>query len=281
MIQAQPRVLSFTDAPALRELIAADPIANCVVDARLASVPDLDPHRFGGLIWGLDGPDGRLRAAVFHGGNLIPIGDDLEALDLLGAQLARSMRGCSSIVGPAAAVGVVWSQLAARWDRPRAIRTSQPLLVTRHAADGPVDPQVRPVVAGELERFLPAAVAMFTEELDTSPIGADGGRGYRSRVSELIGAGRAFARFDERGRVMFKAEIGALSASTAQIQGVWVRPELRGQGLGRAGMAAVVRFALRRAPSVSLYVNAYNSAARAMYDRLGFVQLATLRTVLF
>lgn len=281
VIQAQPRVLNARDTGALRALVDADPIVNCVVDSRLQAVPDLDPQRFGGFVWGLDGPDGRLRAAVFHGGNLIPIGDDLDAMEILGAQLARSMRGCSSIVGPGGAVEVLWSQLTPRWGPARAIRTSQPLLVTRNPSTVPVDPYVRPVVAGELERFLPAAVAMFTEELDASPNGADGGRSYRNRVAELIGGERAFARFDERGRVVFKAEIGSLSPGTAQIQGVWVRPDLRGLGLGRAGMAAVLEYGLRRAPTVSLYVNSYNSTARALYDRLGFVQLTTLRTILF
>ena len=40
-------------------------------------------------------------------------------------------------------------------------------------------------------------------------------------------------------------------------------PERRGRGLSAPGMAAVVRYALRRiAPLVSLYVNDYNRAAR-------------------
>jgi predicted GNAT family acetyltransferase len=46
-------------------------------------------------------------------------------------------------------------------------------------------------------------------------------------------------------------------------------------------MAAVVRDALRRvAPSVSLYVNDYNAAARRLYDRCGFRRVGTFATVL-
>jgi len=40
-------------------------------------------------------------------------------------------------------------------------------------------------------------------------------------------------------QVMFKAEIGAVTPQACQVQGVWVRPELRGRGLAVAGMAAV------------------------------------------
>ena len=69
---------------------------------------------------------------------------------------------------------------------------------------------------------------------------------------------------------------------TAQVQGVWVHPDYRGQGLAVAGMAAVVRDALRRvAPTVSLYVNDYNAAARRVYARCGFTQVDTFATVLF
>ena len=79
----------------------------------------------------------------------------------------------------------------------------------------------------------------------------------------------------------FKADIGALSAQTCQVQGVWVRPDLRGRGLGTAALAGVLHYALRLAPTASLYVNDFNAAARRMYAKLGMRQAATLATVLF
>ena len=287
VVQHRPRMLQAADGAAVSCLIADDPVLHCVLDTRLRVAPDLDPHRLGGFLWGMPaGTDAvgsrQLRAAAFHGGNLIPVGDDLAALESIAQQLVRNGRSCSSVVGPADAVSAMWPVLARRWGPARAIRLSQPLLCTEARPAGvPPDPAVRRVRPDELSRFLPAAMAMFTEELDISPTGNDGGRGYRHRVSELLATGRGFARFDEHGAVMFKAEVGALSPATAQIQGVWVRPDLRGRGLGTAAMAAVLRFGLQLAPTVSLYVNDYNTAARRMYDRLGLTQVATLRTVLF
>jgi predicted GNAT family acetyltransferase len=47
-------------------------------------------------------------------------------------------------------------------------------------------------------------------------------------------------------------------------------------------MAAVVRDALRRvAPTVSLYVNDYNTPARRVYARCGFREVGSFATVLF
>jgi predicted GNAT family acetyltransferase len=143
------------------------------------------------------------------------------------------------------------------------------------------DPHLRRVRPTELEVLLPASVAMFTEEVGVSPLGPDGGAAYRARVAELIALGRAFARIED-GRVMFKAEIGAVTPHACQVQGVWVRPELRGQGLAVAGMAAVVQEALRSiAPVVSLYVNDFNAPARAVYRKVGFTEVATLTSILF
>ena len=57
-----------------------------------------------------------------------------------------------------------------------------------------------------------------------------------------------------------------------------MHPDYRGRGLAVAGMAAVVRDALRRvAPTVSLYVNDYNHPARRVYERCGFKQVGHVR----
>jgi predicted GNAT family acetyltransferase len=114
-----------------------------------------------------------------------------------------------------------------------------------------------------------------------SPVGPDGGASDRSRVAELVRAGRAFARI-EGGRVLFKAEIGSASSAACQVQGVWVPPDLRGRGLSAPGMATVAEIARREiAPVVSLYVNGFNDAARATYRRVGFTDVGTFMSVLF
>jgi predicted GNAT family acetyltransferase len=121
---------------------------------------------------------------------------------------------------------------------------------------------------------------MFTEELGISPHVAPGTAAFHARIRSLIAERRAFAAVDFRGQVVFKAEIGAVTRHTAQIQGVWVRPDLRGRGIGRAGLTTVLGHALDLAPTASLYVNDFNIPARRMYAALGMRQHATLATVL-
>jgi predicted GNAT family acetyltransferase len=100
-------------------------------------------------------------------------------------------------------------------------------------------------------------------------------------MADLIAGGRSLARIEPGGRVVFKAEIGAVTPRACQVQGVWVPPEARGRGHASRGMAAVVQAALRMAPVVSLYVNDYNHPARAAYRRAGFTEVGTFMSVLF
>ena len=161
------------------------------------------------------------------------------------------------------------------------MRARQPLL----AIDGPPavlpEPRVRPVRTDQVETLLPAAIAMFTEEVGVSPLRVDGGAGYRARVTELVRAGQSLA-WIEHGEVLFKAEVGAVSRAACQVQGVWVSPRHRGRGIGQAGTAAVVEYARSViAPVVSLYVNDFNTAARTAYARVGFRDVGTFSSILF
>ena len=81
---------------------------------------------------------------------------------------------------------------------------------------------------------------------------------------------------------MFKAEVACATPYAAQIQGVFVPPDRRGEGLATAGMAAVADLVRREiAPTVSLYVNEWNTSARTAYERVGFRETARFATVMF
>ena len=273
------RLLNDRDRHDVLELCDRDPVVNVFVSSRVHEA-GLDPVRLGGQMWGF-APGGKLTSACYAGANLVPVGATPAAATAFAGRARLQGRRCSSIVGPAEAVGQMWELLRPYWGRPREIREAQPVMAISGPPRVAPDLNLRRVRPTELDVLLPASVAMFTEEVGVSPLGADGGAAYRARVAELIALGRAFARIED-GRVMFKAEIGAVTPHACQVQGVWVRPELRGRGFAVAGMAAVVQEALRTiAPVVSLYVNDFNAPARAVYRKVGFTELATLTSILF
>ncbi|WUH90611.1 GNAT family N-acetyltransferase [Streptomyces sp. NBC_00433] len=274
------RVLEPGDLDAALAVLHSDPVANAFVTSRV-NVAGLDPWRLGGEMWGWY-TAGKLTSLCYAGANLVPICATPEAVAAFAERARRSGRRCSSIVGPADATAGLWSRLEPHWGPAREIRRHQPLMATRALPAGIApDPGVRRVRKDEMEVIMPACVAMFTEEVGVSPLAGDGGLLYQARVAELVSTGRAFARIED-GDVVFKAEIGAVTRHTCQIQGVWVAPSHRGRRLSESGMAAVLHYALRDvAPVVSLYVNDFNTPARAAYRRVGFTEVGAFMSVLF
>ena len=273
------RVLRPEDLAEVRVLLARDPVADLFVASRVDAA-GLDFRRLGGEMWG-HLVDGRLTALCHAGANLVPVQAGPDAVHAFAERARRQGRRCASIVGERTAVAGLWEMLEPDWGPARDVRANQPLMLIDAAPTVQADPLVRRVHPDDLDVLVPACVAMFTEEVGVSPVAADGGALYRSRVAELVRQGRSFARIED-GRVVFKAEVGAATAAACQLQGVWVPPDLRGRGLSAPGMAAVVVQARRDiAPVVSLYVNDFNEAARATYRRVGFTDRGAFMSVLF
>ncbi len=274
------KVLEPADLAAALAVLDRDPVANAFVAARVR-IAGLDPWRLGGEMWGWYA-GGRLESLCYAGANLVPICAGPAAVRAFAERARRAGRRCSSIVGPAGPTSDLWSLLEPSWGPAREVRSHQPLMVTRALpVDVEPDPLVRRVRRDEMDVIMPACVAMFTEEVGISPLAGDGGLLYQARVAELVTGGRSFARIEDD-RVVFKAEIGAVTQHACQIQGVWVAPEHRGRGLSVTGMAAVLHYALRdAAPIASLYVNDFNTAARAAYRRVGFTETGSFMSVLF
>ncbi len=269
------RVSVVRDGASVRRVFDDDPVGSCMVAARVAD-HGLDPNLIGGELWTRRGPDESL---CYAGANLIPLRGRLNDLYAFADAALTGSRRCSSLVGRAELVMPMWQRLEPAWGPPRDVRDRQPLMALATMPTCAIDPGVRQVKPDELDAYLVAAVDMFIGEVGVDPRLGDGGRGYRRRVASLIAAGRAWARF-ENGHVVFKAEVGSQSPAVSQIQGVWVHPEWRGRGLGTAGTATLSAVIVGTGRVASLYVNDFNTVARATYDRIGFAEVGTFATIL-
>ncbi|MCB2178179.1 MAG: GNAT family N-acetyltransferase [Actinomycetales bacterium] len=279
------RSTGHVDLADAARLCAQDPVGSVLAAARIEAARAGRGRSGAPQLWGVE-RHGELVALAWAGANLVPVvrpGDE-ESLDVLAEIALAQGRRCSSLVGPAEPVLGLWRRLARDWGPAREVRADQPSLMI----DGPPavapDPLVRLGRPADLPVLVPACVAMFTEEVGYSPLEGSPGS-YEARVRGLVSEGRSYLRsqLGPHGvEVLFKAELGAVSSQVAQIQGVWVPPERRGEGLATAGMAAVVAATVGRvAPQVSLYVNDYNAPALRVYEKVGFRRVGTYATVLF
>ncbi len=264
------RPLGRADQGEALAFLARNPVRDVFVASRLRHDAALS---LGGWspIWGAFDAGGRLRGALHVGPNVVPAVDEPEPLDAL-APAARGPASTRMFVGERRAVERLWRHVAATYPAPREVRTRQfvyalaPADLRRPRSRG--RGRARLATPADEETVLRLSAAMYAEEMGEDPLARDPSS-YRRRIQVLIDRGWTYV-CEEDGRLAFKMDVGCASNLTAQIQGVYVPPALRGQGVATRGMAACCALAFERHPTLSLYVNDFNVPAVALYERLGF-----------
>jgi len=280
---------------AAQAICAQQPVAAVVPAEKLNIAAKRGWQAAGGELWSWPTTTAPL-AIAWAGVNLIPVvpgqlapSEQHQAIAYFAQKAKQWGQRCSSITGLAEPVQQLWQVLRLGWPDPHEVRYRQPLFVL----DTPISPLAYSVpdeVLGriklgitrpdQLELLWPASIAMFTEEVGYSPLRFGQGA-YQAHLKALIASRRSYCGIDN-GRVIFKADIGAAAGGVAQLQGVWIAPDYRGQGLAKAALQQVISdIQTRVAPNVSLYVNLHNSRAIHLYQSLGFRQIGQFATVLF
>lgn len=272
------RLLGPQDRTLVDAVLAKDPVVHGFVVSRVEA--GLLASGAMGELWGF--PSAAPTSLLHVGANLVPVNADESAC----AAFARHMgqfRPFLSIVGRSEEVALLWPRLCEESDwmfaRPRAVRERQPFLAMGRPSPLAADPRVERITLQHFDSYLAASVAMYTEELEQDPM-RDNAEGYRRYIRTLMTGGRTYGILQDD-RVVFKADISAVTRHTAQVQGVWVHPSLRGRGLAAPAMAAVTNRIVASGRTASLYVNDFNAPALATYRRCGYEQLAVFTTVLY
>ena len=239
------RVLDARDRAAVDALLARDPVADCFVASRVAASA-LDPARLGGELWGwLE--EGRLVSLCYAGANLVPVQATAAAIEAFAERALRRGRRCSSIVGPQEVVEDLWARLTPQWGPGREIRRDQPLMQCTAPPLVEPDARVRRVRPTSSTACCPPR-SRCSPRRSGSPRWPTGAAAlYRARLAELIERGRAFARIDD-GRVVFKAEVAAVTERVCQVQGVWVDPGCAATATARPGWPRSWRSPPARSP---------------------------------
>lgn len=275
---AAVRALTIEDQPQLYALLDQHPINGVFIQGHLAERPTFFSSPHGPSIIGRFHGQ-RLVDVCWLGANAVPL-DAQDSGELWARYANRNNFRPVSIFGPQRSALAMWQHYQSSKE-PFAIRDNQPLLATSSPPRNTTPhPDLRQATRADLPQLFPAAVAMFTEEVGYSPV-ANGSRSYEERIADRIDRGYSYLLTDPKTQdVIFKAELGNVSAQVAQINGVWVAPQHRGAGIAQRCLTAVVIHALGQVDTVSLYVNHYNTPALRLYRKLGFEQIGTFATIL-
>jgi RimJ/RimL family protein N-acetyltransferase len=273
------RILTPNDVEPVSRVLHADPVSNIFVSSRIEAGV-LSPHT-PGVLWGW--PEAEPRSLLHVGQNMVPVAVDQVAIAAFVEALGRR-RSAQAILGPADMALPLWAALSRRWGRnysvTREVRPRQPLMAITSPPVWPADTRVRPITFREFDSYLEAFLAMYREEVGGGNLDSHTEVSFRQYCQSLIANNRTFG-IVENGRVVFKADIGAASTGVAQVQGVWLSPELRGQGLSAGAMSAVTEYVLAEFRTACLYVNSFNVRAIRCYERVGYTQVDEFATVLF
>ncbi|MGR4065224.1 MAG: GNAT family N-acetyltransferase [Vulcanimicrobiaceae bacterium] len=222
--------------------------------------------------------DERIAGVGYFGKQIVIACDDV-AIEAF-AKTARRFSGERTIVGPRETVRRLWDFMRGWHPPPRAVRDRQPVMAVDRGrlqtVPGPVS--VRRARGDEWRDVTENSARMIEHELEYDP--RELSPEFSSNVRYMIERGLWWVGESE-GRTCFFCHVGPESARTAQLQGIWVPPELRGRGLAANALSQVCDRLLKRHETLSLYVNDFNAAALALYDRVGFNQVAEFQTLLF
>jgi uncharacterized protein len=223
--------------------------------------------------------DGDAIAGVGYWGRQVVLAAEPSALAEF-ADYARRHRGERMIVAPRETVAAYWDLVRAWHVPPRLVRDRQLVMAVdrRHLRrDGP-PVLVRHAHIDEWNEVADGSAEMIRHELSYDPRrnAPEFGLGIRRMIERKL-----WWVGERDGRLCFYCNVGPWSPQTAQLQGIWTPPELRGQGLATASLAAICDRLLEISPTLSLYVNDFNEPAIALYRRVGFHHTGDFQTLLF
>src|SRR5207249_1779027 len=135
----------------------------------------------------------------------------------------------------------------------------------------PVQEQVgdlRPATLDDLDRVLAVNALMAFEEGGVSPLQKDPG-GFRRRTARRIERERIWVLVQDN-RLIFKADVIAMTPQVAYLEGVHVHPDERRKGHGLRCLSQLTSQLLTQADSVCLTINQKNESAAAFYKKAGY-----------
>jgi uncharacterized protein len=210
---------------------------------------------------------GRLEGVALVGHAVYVAAETPRALKAF-ARVAQGEHSGHMILGEQELVARFWSHYAPAGQTPRLF--CRELLFeqrwpvpARDAVEG-----LRPATLEDLMLVMPVHAAMAYDESGVNPIDVDL-HGFRMRCARRIEDGRVWVLVED-GNLLFKTDIASDTPECVYLEGVYVEPASRQQGLGLRCLSQLACKLLERTKIVSALVNEQNLAAQALFQRAGY-----------
>jgi GNAT superfamily N-acetyltransferase len=136
---------------------------------------------------------------------------------------------------------------------------------------------VRPAKVDELDQIAEAHAEVAFIESGVNPLEKDR-EGFLKRTKRRIEKERTFVVFDN-GKLIFKADIIAETSDVAYLEGIYVAPEYRGQGVAPGCLSALSLELLNRVQHICLLSNVEFKHAHRSFLKAGFKNTDCCQTI--
>jgi len=193
------------------------------------------------------------------------------------ARLAQECSDAHMVLGEQHKVETFWSYYADGGQAPRLFCRELLLelrwpIEARECVTG-----MRPATLNDLDLVVPAQAQGAFEDSGVDPLQVDP-EGFRQRCARRIERGQTWVWIED-GRLIFKAEVITDTALVSYLEGVWVDPQARRNGIGSRCMEQLGRSLLMRSRSVCLLVDEKADGPRAFYKTAGYEFIGCYGTI--
>ena len=279
---AEWRKVRGEDARALRDWLSSREEYACGFAWRVFGEPSSVPVLGTGAAVYARFEGGAISGAVLfaRGGMVFPVLDgkaDADAARTFGRFLGLRAEAPSSVTGREADVVAFESLARLRPALPVRYLTMSidAAGASRAAAPAAAPARVRRALPSDLPALVPLQADYEREEVLTSMHLFDPRASEAGLVHSL--ASQRVWLAEVGGRPVAKAQTNARGIRLEQAGGIYVVPELRGRGLGRAVVAALLADIASAGKGATLFVKQGNAAARGLYRALGLEELGPFR----
>lgn len=220
-----------------------------------------------GTFYGCRNSEGRLEGVALIGHTtLIEVRTDRALKEF--ALVAQVCSNTFMIMGEQERIEQFWNAYADDGQEIRLICRELLFELRRPVQVGEKVEGLRLATRADLELIAPVHAAMAEAESGINPLSKDPA-GFLQRCARRIEKGRVWVLVED-GELIFKADIQADTPDVVYLEGIYVNPAKRGQGIGRACLAQLTQQLLKTSKSICLLANEGNPEAHAFYRLSNF-----------
>jgi uncharacterized protein len=220
-----------------------------------------------GAFYGCRNSEGRLEGVALIGHTtLIEVRTDRALSEF--ALVAQVCSNTFMIMGEQERIEQFWNSYADEGQEIRLVCRELLFELRRPLQAKETVPGLRVATLDDLDLIAPVHAGMAEAESGVNPLAVDP-VGFLKRCARRIERGRVWVLVQDE-QLLFKADIQAETPDVTYLEGIYVNPAKRGQGIGQACLGELTRMILKRSKSICLLVNENNEKAHAFYRLSNF-----------